>query len=197
MRKTITAVLALLSAGVSAQDIAPKKYINHHRFEISLSAGTCVNNKITGDAWAIRNRRIHDGSIYSASLGVYFTKRMSAGVKLNSYKWNIDNYFGRPGVTNAMSYSAFFNYDQPVRNSIFYGGVSVGRANAGYIKSETALNDGGQGMEFNAHVGYKLTLVRSRFWLFLEAGATQSNIKGRANYAVINYPLTAGLRFKI
>lgn len=223
-------VLLLCGITAGAQD-EQKHYINHHLFELSIGAGQGIGgyaiDKKTGNfsyAWAIKN-----STIYSVGLSFHITKRISAGILGNMYKWDtryaetytsevpVNHLPGANGGTSISThrvegtntgYSACLtgNYDLPYRSSIFYGGI-----NCGFLRgldnkpTERGMLSKMEGMEINIHVGYKLTLVQKRFWLFLEAGST-SDISKQVGlwsqnsdkyFSINNYPLTGGLKFRI
>lgn len=227
MKQTFIIALLLLSVHGRAQE-EQKHYTNHHRFELSIGAGQgfggyAIDKKMANFsyAWAIKN-----SAIYSSGLSVYITKRISVGVLGNLYKWDsryAETFTSESHVVNPISgsltsihrvegknsgYSACLtgNYDLPYRSSIFYGGVNCGivRGLSNQPGDNGILNKM-DGVELNVHIGYKLTLVQKRFWLYMEVGTTSDiskqitlwNLKNNSYVSINNYPLSGGLKFRI
>jgi hypothetical protein len=146
---------------------------------------------------------------FTGGLVHYVTKRISAGVNLNRYEWRVFRTINSysPPTTNERAYTASFvaNYDLPVRNSRFYAGGWIGYAKE-YENGESSFLTEGEGIEYNAHIGYKLNLTDDRLWFYVECGYTNTKIDHAGGYAGHGYgrkyeigstPIIGGLKFRI
>lgn len=221
--------MLLYSIAATAQE-EQKHYVNHHLFELSIGTGTSVAgyaiDKKTENLtplWTIRNT-----SVSSIGLSFYITKHISVGITGNVYKWNtkysetykpnIDNsHIVGPIITsnappriwdgNNRGFSGCIvgNYDLPVRSSIFYGGVAAGVLKGFENASDKGVLGKAEGVECNAHIGYKLTLVKKRFWFYLEAASILDfskqvgiwGVAGTKYFSIDNYSFSGGLKFRI
>ncbi len=230
MKQALFLLLLSCSLVANAQE-EQKHYINHHLFELSIGTGQGIGghaidkkNQDFSYAWTIKN-----STVYSVGLSFYITKRISVGVLGNMYKWDtkysetytyeVDpNHLVGAGTGSSTvihkiegknsGYSACLtgNYDLPYRSSIFYGGINCGIVRGLDNKpDERGVLNKMNGVEFNFHVGYKLTLVQKRFWLYLEAGSINDiskkisllNSNSNSYFSINSYPLSGGLKFRI
>lgn len=215
MKKLLLSFSILIALSAKAQDTLHKKYTNHHRFEIVLGGGYAFGGSIAGDAYPPLTWDVNEHPIYSIGLAYYITSRINAGIGLNKYTWKVLSI--KPGFAGikdshdgGLSAYVFANYDLPVRSSIFYGGAAGGYGRSYDIEGKLGNLYEGEGREVNIHIGYKLPLVKKRFWLNIETGYTSTTITHevgyhvgmvykteKKSYSVNSYPVTIGLRFKI
>lgn len=202
MRKLLFVGLMLIGLNAGAQDSA-RKYVNNHLFEMQLSGGMSIPGQITGNAYKTSERvwEIRSSKVLSAGLSVYPVRCINAGIDCNLYQWDT-KYNGLPiprsGINSAFSAVVTANYNLPVRRSTFYVGAGYGYAKCFESNNSGALTPA-KGNEWNIHAGYKLTLVRGRFYYFIEAARTETHMPLRFSqyYNVIAYPVKMGLRFRI
>jgi len=217
MKKPLIAILALLSTGVKAQDIAPKNHTkNQHVFEIYANYGIGLSTSMSGNALSNTTNEkwtIKDVPSYSGGASIYIIKRLNVGISARSSVWNTtsklsDNITGptvsprvTTGKTSVLSVSAFANYNQPIGKGVIYVGGSVGYAIA---NGDTKHLAKGKGRDMNGHIGYAHPVVGQILWVTAEAGMSQAKITPDGQvfsikriYSVTNYPVSLGLKVRI
>lgn len=218
MKHTLLVLLLFVTIPGVAQDREPDdnrkvRYANHHNFEMNLGGGCSISSTIKDNYYSTATFPVQTSVMptpyFTGGLVYYITKRISAGVNLNKYTWKVSRKPPYSTTTSSKdeAYTASFvaNYDLPVRNSRFYVGGWIGYAKE-YESGETGLLTQGEGIEYNAHLGYKLNLTDDRLWFYVECGYTNTKIDHAKNsfgygyyrkYEIGSTPIIGGLKFRI
>lgn len=204
MKHTIIAALLCLPLSSFAKTDSTTKYINHHRFEVAISGGYGLDAKIkyTGNNSSLKPPLAYGTAFENVSLVYYITPRINAGIGFANTTWETSVYGHRNKDGNAYGYVTA-NYNLPVRSSIFYGGISAGSTFQYEFTGEGSTLGNDKSLMVNAHIGYKLTMVKNRLWFTVEA--QRMAVKVPSPYSrVIDvkewlyaYPILGGLNFKI
>lgn len=225
MKKSL--FLLLLSCSIisdAQEDPTNSKSQRPHLLELSCNTGYSFGSTLTGDVYQPRSYKwkIQDNTFYRVNLGCYVGKRIEVGGGLNLYQWKghveylTSKYHPKDALCTALSVYIFSNYYFPVRNGAFYGGVIVGAAKSFVsgpqypisMSPSSGYNNfySGHGWEYNAHIGYKFSLVKNRFWFNVEGGVTEIKInkidlpyfdRSQSSYRMQSYSALAGLMFRM
>lgn len=215
MKQVVIIFLLFLRIQMWAQEEPNSKIQHFHLLELSYNIGYSFSGIVIGDAYSPRafTWKIHDNTFHKLNLGCYVGKRIEVGTGCNIYQWRGQIKFrifpGHPydARCTALSAYVFSNYYFPTGIGKFYAGVA-----GGYAKSFGTPNVGlyrgffnGHGYECNVHIGDKITLVKDKFWINVEIGATQTMINTlkagsigyNGEYAIDNFSVVAGLMFRM